>query len=51
MEIGDYEMIETDKIGKSSNEIWEAFKWKPIHHLIDFAPFQTLQITEMNHED
>ena len=23
-------MIETDKIGKSSNEIWEAFKWDPL---------------------
>ena len=23
-------MIENDKIGKSSNEIWEAFKWDPL---------------------
>ena len=26
-------MIETDKIGRSSNEIWEAFKWKPIQYV------------------
>ena len=48
---GDYEMIENNKIGKSSNEIWEAFKWDPLQRVILCSNVKIVLTAKMLEED